>query len=342
MHNIFITDEDGGVRNVSFNYLLWFQPSLGAMILTENSLSILLDARYFWNTDNIDKNIVYKRLWKQIEIHYLLLKWDIVESIMYALWDSSTLISIENSLTYSYVEKFQKLSNNIAIIQPYFLEQRITKQDDEIKNIKRAIKIIWKVYRQLEKLNTSWDIVWRTEMQIRQYIISKIFEFGGSWESFEAIVAYGPNSAIPHHRAWETIIAEWVLLIDMWALYNWYCSDFSRTFWVWKKSWKTYSKFSKIYAIVQKAHDDAIAGIKLWNTTASVDKIARDSIQQAGYGELFIHSTGHWVWLDVHEVPWVSPKSEHLIEKHMVFTVEPWIYIPWEFWVRIEDIIIVS
>ncbi len=341
MHNVFITDEDGGVKNISFTYLLGFQPSLWAMILSENTLIILLDGRYFDNKENIDTNLVYKRLWKQVNIKFILLKWDIVESIILSLWSNSTQINIENSLTYSYVEKFQKLSNHINIIEPYFTQQRIIKQEDEIQNIKKAIKIISQVYREIEKLNKAWEIIWKTEIEIRQFIISKIFEFGWSGESFEAIVAHGPNSAIPHHRAWNTIVTQWVLLIDMWAIYKWYCSDFTRTFWIGERSTKQYKKFQEIHSIVQKAHDSAIAWIKIWNTTSSVDKIARDYISSKWYAELFIHSTGHWVWLDIHEIPGVSPKSENIIQKNMVFTVEPWIYISWEFWIRIEDIIIV-
>jgi len=286
MYNILITDEDGGVKNVSFNYLLGFQPSLGAMILSENSVSILLDGRYFWNREKIDENIISKRLGKQVEIRYILLQWDIVEAIINTIWDTKNQIILENTLTYKYIEKFQKLSENIQISQPYFLEQRVIKQDDEIKNIKQAIKIIGQVYSEIENLNKAWGIIWKTELEIRQFIISKIFEFGWTGESFPAIVAFWEHSAIPHHEAGNTIIETWVLLIDMWAVYKWYCSDFTRTFWVTSpqpspSEEREHKKFNTIHDIVQTAHDRAIAWIKIWNTTNSVDTIARDYIAKA-------------------------------------------------------------
>lgn len=339
---ICITDEDNGVKNVSFQYLLWFQPSLWALIIQDTTATLLLDGRYFWNTDVIDSSLISQRLWKKVILTYNLLKWDIVEAIIQIQWEKNTLYYLEDTLTYRYIQRFQNTGVQTEVSAPFFNTHRIVKQDDEIKNIKQAIKIISKVYQSLEEMNQAGSLIGKTEMQIRQHIISQIFQHGWSAESFPAIVAFWENSAIPHHNSWETTISQGVLLIDMWALYNGYCSDFSRTFWVWEKSGKQYDTFIAIHALVQTAHDTAIKSIALGSPTSNVDDVARDIITQAGYGELFIHSTGHWVGLDVHEIPGVSPRSTEIIQKSMVFTVEPWIYIPGEFWVRIEDIIIVS
>jgi Xaa-Pro aminopeptidase len=145
----------------------------------------------------------------------------------------------------------------------------------------------------------------------------------------------------------------------MWALYNWYCSDFTRTIRVWNPSptlplsregenktspltrweWGGFEEFQKIYNSVKKAHEKAFKFAKPWVTGKDIDNIARKSIEQDGYWEYFTHSTGHGVGLNIHEQPWISKKSENIIQKGMVFTIEPGIYLPWKFWVRLENIV---
>jgi Xaa-Pro aminopeptidase len=181
-------------------------------------------------------------------------------------------------------------------------------------------------------------LIWKTELELRWIIISKIFEFGGEGESFESIVAFGENSAIPHHKTWNTKIGNWVLLIDMWALYNWYCSDFTRTFWVWEKN-EQYKEFQEIYKIVKQAHINAFNNTKSWMTWKEIDALTRDYISKKWYWDNYIHWTWHWLWLDIHEPIWINSKSESPAEDDMFFTIEPWIYLPWKFWIRLEDIV---
>jgi len=221
-----------------------------------------------------------------------------------------------------------------------FLDSRYfenTKTIDEL-SLKKKVWNLW-----FSELNKQWELLWKTELQVRSIIISKVMEFGWNGESFDSIVWFGENSAIPHHSAWETVIWEGVLLIDMWALYKWYCSDFTRTFWVsspnlsWGKGIEQ-EEFEKIYNIVKQAHNIAFENTKAWMTWEDVDSFARKYIEEAWYGEYFTHSTGHWIWLDVHELPSISKNKENILEDGMVFTIEPWIYLPWKFWVRLEDI----
>lgn len=91
-----------------------------------------------------------------------------------------------------------------------------------------------------------------------------------------------------------------------------------------------------------KAHDRAISHARVGMKAKDIDRLARDVIQKAGFGEFFVHSTGHGVGLDIHEMPFISSKSEMIIEENMVFTVEPGIYIPNEFGVRIEDMVMMQ
>jgi len=102
---------------------------------------------------------------------------------------------------------------------------------------------------------------------------------------------------------------------------------------------KQYEKFSKIYKIVKQAHLNAFTNAKVGMIGKEIDFLARDYIVKQGFWEKFIHGTGHSLGLDIHETPFINQKSEEKIENNMVFTIEPWIYLPWEFGIRLENIV---
>lgn len=340
---VFITDSDFSNTDKSFEYLLWFQPSLWWIILSEEEIFIFLDGRYYWNTANINKELLKWKIWNNsLKINYLTFEnWEnkLLDSIISKLW-KNIKIYLENNIASKYYDYIKTNTNNaeIELIEAYFWEKRIIKQDNEVENIEKAIEIIDNTFIYIEKLNNSWDLLWKTELQVRAIVISKIMEYWWSWESFDTIVAFAQNSAIPHHSAGETIIGVGVLLIDMWALYNWYCSDFTRTFWVWEQN-KEYDEFIKIKDIVKKAHNEAFKLAYSLISWKELDFIARNIIENEWYWEYYIHSLGHWVWLDIHESPRVSKTSVSKLLNWMVFTIEPWIYLPWKFWIRLEDIV---
>ena len=102
------------------------------------------------------------------------------------------------------------------------------------------------------------------------------------------------------------------------------------------------SKHQKIYDIVRKAQETCISKIRAGMKASEVDKLARDVIENAGYGKYFLHSTGHGIGLDIHELPIISSRSNDIIENGMVFSVEPGIYLAGEFGVRIEDLVVIE
>ena len=102
------------------------------------------------------------------------------------------------------------------------------------------------------------------------------------------------------------------------------------------------SKIQKIYDIVLKAQEEAIKAIKVGIPLKELDKIARKIITDAGYGKYFVHSLGHGVGLDIHEYPYVNSRNEMRVKEGMVFTIEPGIYIPGQFGIRIEDMVAVN
>ncbi len=341
MLKILYTDSDKSWTNKNFFYLLWFQPSLGIIAFSKSKIYIFLDWRYLEKQKQVNINNLKEKLNNtNLEVEFVKLEKDYKNSLEKII-KKHKKIYLEKTTPYFFYEIIKDIAkkSEIKFRENFFEKQRIIKSKDEIKKIKKAISIIENVYREIEKLNETNKLRWKTELEIRSFIIQKIFEFWGEWESFESIVAFWVNSAIPHHTTWNTKIWNWVLLIDMWALYGWYASDFTRTFWVWEKT-KDYKEFEKVHQIVAKAQKEAKLIVKSWIKASLIDKKARDTITLAWYWEYFTHSTGHGIWLDVHELPRVNTSYNKQIKSNMVFTIEPWIYLPWNFWVRIEDIVI--
>lgn len=148
---------------------------------------------------------------------------------------------------------------------------------------------------------------------------------GAEKESFDSIIATGPNSAMPHWRAsLAKILDNDLLKIDFGALYNGYCADITRTSYLGKLE----PKKEEILEIVKKAAELGRKKVAPRVKASEIDKACRDYIDQKGYGQYFVHSTGHGVGIDIHELPVVSANSDTILEPGMVITVEPGIYIP--------------
>ncbi len=215
---------------------------------------------------------------------------------------------------------------------------RAIKSQEEISIMREGVKKSDSIYRKLLEFIKPG----MTEMEIRAFIVQEIFKVGASGESFPTIVASGEHSAIPH---WETsyykIEAGKNLLVDMGLIWKGYCTDFTRTIFIGKAD----DEFKKVYQIVKDAHLFALEKARVGNTLGDVDKTARKYIEKKGYGKLFNHSTGHGVGIDIHEYPRVYYKgkdSKKTIEEGMVFTIEPGIYIPGRFGVRLENIVAIE
>ena len=198
------------------------------------------------------------------------------------------------------------------------------KTPSEISNIEKATEIAQNAFVSLDILNRD-----DYESAVAFDLVKAMIENGASKESFDTIVTSGANSSLPHAVPQNKQL-EQPILIDWGAIYNGYCSDNTRTM--------VYSEFQhEIWDIVAEAHDKAIKSIKPGIKCCEIDKVARDIIGEYGYADKFIHSTGHSLGLDIHETPGFSIRDETVIEKGMVITVEPGIYLEGEFGVRLED-----
>jgi len=178
-----------------------------------------------------------------------------------------------------------------------------------------------------------------TERDIASILEMKMREAGSEKLSFETIVASGSNSALPHAVPGPREIQDGdFLTIDYGTVYRGYHSDETCTFAIRSVT----EKQAAVYTIVKDAHDKAVDAVKAGIPCRDIDGIAREHITDAGYGEYFSHGTGHGVGLNVHEPPRLSERAKDVLEEGMVITVEPGIYIPGLWGVRIEDTFMVE
>ena len=231
-------------------------------------------------------------------------------------------LAIEPSLPFS---SYEKLKDEFTITSKTYVDkQRMIKTPQEIEKIEKATKIAQKSFLQLDILNNK-----NTEKEIAFDLVRLMIENGAQKESFDTIVTSGASSSLPHAIP-QAKPLEQPILIDWGAIYEGYCSDNTRTM-VYDENQQ------EIWDIVAEAHDKAIKAIKPGLKCVEIDKVARDIITDYGYGDKFIHSTGHSLGLDIHETPGFSIRDETIIEEGMVITVEPGIYLEGKFGVRLED-----
>ncbi len=212
---------------------------------------------------------------------------------------------------------------------------RIYKDAEELAVLTRSVDIadraMMEVSARLEPGMTEREIAWRLEQSMR--------EQGAESTSFDIIVGAGPNGARPHHRPSDAKIkANEPIVIDMGAKVEGYCSDITRTHYLGTPD----DTYKRVYDTVLVAQETAINAVEAGMSGHDADKLARDVIEKAGYGDKFGHGTGHGVGLNIHENPRVSRNMKDELQDGMVFTIEPGIYLPEWGGVRIEDIVVLE
>lgn len=173
-----------------------------------------------------------------------------------------------------------------------------------------------------------------TELSLKRKIKQWFRNHGCKKVSFDPIVAFGKNAAEPHHKPSQTkLTSKDVVVIDIGCVYHGFCSDITRTFLPKKPT----PLQVKIYKIVLKANLAGIAKAKIGMKAYELDRICRNIISKSGYGKYFIHSTGHGIGKVVHESPKIGKDDKTILKNKMFFTIEPGIYLPNKFGIRIED-----
>jgi Xaa-Pro dipeptidase len=213
---------------------------------------------------------------------------------------------------------------------------RVQKNPVEISSIKKAVEIAEISLRK----TLPFIIIGKTEKEIANELTLQLLRAGSDTElPFYPIVASGPNSANPHAVPTERkLIAGDFLIIDWGARFNGYASDLTRTFAI----GSVQEELNKAALLVEKANQEARIIIQKGVTSHQVDEAARKVISAGGYGNYFIHRTGHGIGLEAHEEPYIQERNQTILEDGMVFTIEPGIYLPGIGGVRIEDNVVIE
>ncbi len=243
-------------------------------------------------------------------------------------------VTVENSTSladFEAVKKNVKARFNTAanIVESV----RSSKDSSEIAVIRAAARIAAQALKQTRRYIkpgiTENELAGMLDFQIRKL---------GATNSFDTIVAFGPNASRPHHQPGRRKLKQRdTVLIDFGAKYKGYCCDITRCFTVGKAT----SFYKKAYNVVQQAQAAAIKTVKAGVEIGRVDAAARDFINSSGL-PVYGHGTGHGLGLEIHELPFLKAESKGKLKAGQVITIEPGIYIPGKLGVRIEDDILVT
>ncbi len=311
-------------------YLSYFSSSNAFVLLTPENKFFITDSRYYEGAKEKLKGWEIILLGEKDKNH--------LKHLQEILLDlGGNKIGFEkDKITLSFYEKLSSekdLKEKLVGFEGFLTPFRMTKTEEEIQIIKEAVIKTDNVFQKIIEYIPQA----KNELDVRRMIINYIFEEGGTGESFPAIVASGKHSAIPHYETSSSPIEKnSLLLIDMGMKYKGYCSDFTRTLAINRVD----NELIKVYYIVKEAHLAALEAVKAGIPVKEVDLAARKVIEKHGYGDYFIHSTGHGVGIDIHEPPRISKKSEEVLEENTVFTIEPGIYLPGKGGVRLENIVV--
>lgn len=309
-------------------YLTGFDGEDGAVIITPRDVHIITDGRF-------EEAIRNQAPWAKRTIRNGLLTPAIAETCsklrLRQVHFQADHVSVELCST------LQKSCNSTKLkpARPIVNRMRLLKDAAELKKIKRAIDIAESAFTALKKKIK----VGMTEAQVAALLEFEMKSRGALEPSFPTIAAEGPNAALPHaHPGSRKLRKGSLLLVDWGARWEYYCSDLTRCLFI----GKILPRLRKVYQIVLEAQQRAIEAVAPGKRVCDIDKVARDYIADAGYGDRFGHGLGHGVGLDIHEAPRLKFGFDDKLEPGMVVTIEPGIYLPGIGGVRIEDDVLVT
>ncbi len=221
-----------------------------------------------------------------------------------------------------------------------FYNSRIIKDEKEIKILKKGSKIIDEMFDICSRKMKVGQKESELQVNLMSYAMEQqMFDTGYKSTLNPLIIAGGPNGALPHAQVTQRKFRKGdLVVVDLTLRYKGYVSDSTRTFAIGKVS----QQATEAYEIVKESQKLGLKAVKPNVNCKDVDFACRKYIEDKNYGKYFIHSTGHGIGLEVHEVPTVSYQSKTLLKENMAITVEPGIYIPNKFGIRIEDSLIVK
>ena len=315
---------------VSRHYLTGFRAGDGALLITKDGAELLMDSRYIEAAQQEARNctvLLFSRLYETLRERL-------------AAHNVKTLMIEQSNTSLAQWDALRKQLPNITLINSPVLDEaierlRMIKTPEQLASLRRAQKITEDGFAHM--LNflrpgiTERDAALEMEFFMRKQ--------GAERVAFEFIVVTGEKTSMPHGVPGDKVIRRGdFVTMDTGVVIDGMHSDMTRTVAIGEVN----DEQRKVYEIVRKAQETAIAAVHAGVACKAVDDAARDVIKAAGYGDYFGHSTGHGIGFQVHEAPNFSPMSTAIAEPNMVLSVEPGIYLPGRFGVRIEDLVCVT
>lgn len=301
----------------------------GFMIICEQGKFLLVDDRYLLDAKTQDDTQVIRLTSFNKQVPQLIEKFHVKRIL---LEEKYVTLSRYNNYLNILPEVNVDLTSSVS---NYLFNMRAKKMPDEIKKIKEAQRLADEAFAYI----VDYVKPGVTEKEIAIKLEQKLLELGSEGRAFDFIVVSGERTAIPHGKPTEREIKDGdFVTIDFGAKVDGYSSDMTRTLDIGKID----DEKREVYNIVLNAQKKAIDAIKPGVTGGKIDEIAREHIAEHGYGKFFNHSLGHGVGLDIHELPRLFKGSDDVLQVGSIVTVEPGIYIPGKFGVRIEDMILIT
>lgn len=248
----------------------------------------------------------------------------------------TAVIGVDKTMCAKFLLRLMDLVNTKYVIGSAVVDDvRLLKDDDELEHMRQASLLNDQAMAKVYQLIATGD---DSELELQRKIEDIFIELGAERNSFTPIICYGAAASEPHHLCDNRRLKNGAVIVDMGCVYRDYCSDMTRSFYRGEPT----DDYKRAYQAVLDANLAAIAKVAPGVPLSEIDAAARSVIEKAGFGEYFIHRTGHGIGIDVHEFPDVSASSEAICQVGMVFSIEPGVYLPGQFGIRIEDLVTVT
>lgn len=315
---------------VSRRYVTGFSSSDGTVIITKEKAYFIIDSRYF---EMAQKAVGGYEVILQNDLHkqFNTIFFEHNIATVFVESDFMTLTQL-SALTTSFLNvRF----NTTSRLSDFITKMRIIKDEEEIAKIISAQRIAEKAFTKL----LSNMRAGMTEKQIAAVLNFFMMDMGADDLSFPTIAASGVNSACPHAVPTNKPVMDGdFLTLDFGAVVDGYHSDMTRTVVFGKPN----DEMKRVYNAVWGANTDALKAVRPEISCKLIDNVARSTLEAWGYEKYFGHGLGHGVGLEIHEAPSVSPRSSTTLREGMIITIEPGVYIPETYGVRIEDMCVVT
>jgi Xaa-Pro aminopeptidase len=320
----------------NLTYLCGFRGTAGLLVATARGHHLVVDGRYV----SIAAQAIATAGLAEIEVERVERRYDLTLAALLGRLKAARVAFEAEHVTVATLGTWERAAGSV-VWQPaerVIETQRAVKDDFEIAVMRRAARALSDVAREL----ASWVRAGRTEIDVARDVDAALERAGFSAPAFPTIVASGPNSAHPHARPGARRLAPGdLVLLDFGGILDGYCVDLTRMAVLGRAG----TPEAALFDAVRAAQSAAIASIRAGEPAAAVDAAARDVLDARGFGEAFLHGTGHGLGLEVHELPRISRADSgaaDVLEAGMVCTIEPGAYVNGLGGVRLEDDVLVT